>query len=106
MINLTKLLKSLPEMDCVASKEELVSFASNLAHLKQGLLEDEEESNETNESNVNDVDSEVFKGHVVEKSVKKIAFKSCLSCTFKLLMKTLYTVYKFLITLSTTQCTC
>ena len=48
MINLTKLSKSLPEMDCVALKEELVSFASNFKHLKQGLLEDNSDEEESN----------------------------------------------------------
>ena len=97
-------------MDCVALMEQLASFASNFKHLKQGLLEDnsdEEESNETNESNVSDVDSELFKGHVAEKSVKKIACK--LLHQYRLCSaayENLDTVYKFLITVGTTQCTC
>ena len=112
MVNLTTIAEALPEVDTISLKEELLSFASNYHQLKQGLLP----SNDDNLSDLPDYSDEEEDGESPSKvMVKEAACKNCLSCAFRLLSQyqlcstayeNLFLAYKYLVTLSVTQCSC
>jgi len=92
----------------VALQDELISFASSYKDLKKGLLEN------MNDNDSDSLESEKEYTEVAEASAKTTC-KNCLSCTFKLVPEyrlcaaaydNLYAAYKFIVTLSITQCTC
>jgi len=94
----------------VALQDELISFASSYKDLKKGLLENMNDNKNDSDS----LESEEEYAEVAESSAKTTC-KNCLSCTFKLLpeyrlcaaaYENLYAAYKFIVTLSVTQCTC
>ena len=116
MINLTTIAEALPEVDTISLKEELLSFASNYHQLKQGLFP----SNDDNLSDLPDYSTDEGEdGESPSKEaacmVKEAACKNCLSCAFRLLSQyqlcstayeNLFLAYKYLVTLSITQCSC
>ena len=112
MINLTTIAEALPEVDTVSLKEELLSFASNYHQLKQGLLP----GNDNDLSDLSDYGDDDEDGESPSKvMVKEAACKNCFSCTFRLLSQyklcstayeNLFLAYKYLVTLSVTQCSC
>ena len=112
IINLTTIAEALPEVDTISLKEELLSFASNYHQLKQGLFP----SNDDNLSDLPDYSDEEEDGESLSKvMVKEAACKNCLSCAFRLLSQyqlcstayeNLFLAYKYLVTLSVTQCSC
>jgi len=101
---------AVPEIDRVALQDELISFTSSYKELKKGLLKSMNDS----ENDSGSLESEEEYTKVDESSAKKTC-KNCLSCAFKLLSEyrlcaaayeNLYAGYKFIETLSVTQCTC
>ena len=112
MINLTTIAEALPEIDTVSLKAELLSFASNYHQLKQGLFP----GNDDNRSDLSDdSDDEEDVENPSKVMVKEAACKNCLSCAFRLLShyklcstayENLSLAYKYLVTLSVTECSC
>lgn len=105
-VDLRIITSAIPEIDTLALREELLSFASIYKHLKQGLLENSDNS----EDESDDLESDDENTKVAESSVKKTACKNCVACAFTFLSQhrvcaVAYAAYKFIVTLSVTQCT-
>ena len=104
MINLTTIAETLPEIDTVSLKAQLLSFALNYHQLRQGLFP----GNDDSLSDLSDDSDD-------EEDVENAACKNCLSCAFCLLSQyklcstayeNLFLAYKYLVTLSVTKCSC
>ena len=112
MTNLTTIAEALPQVDTISLKAELLSFASNYHQLKQALFP----GNDDNLSDLSDdSDDEEDVENPSKVLVKEAASKNCLSCAFLLLSQyklcstayeNLFLAYKYLVTLSVTQCSC
>ncbi|XP_068122030.1 zinc finger MYM-type protein 1-like [Hyperolius riggenbachi] len=118
-IQLNVISEAVPIIDPVALREELISFASSYKNIRKGLLDhdgDDEESEEV--GLVSDLEEQQISSTSEPSTmsgVKKDSCKNCMSCAFKLLyeyrlcsaaFENLFLAYQYLITLSTTQCTC
>jgi len=107
---LSLIANAVPEIDRVALQDELISFASSYKDPEEGLRENMND----NENDSDSLESEEEYTEVAETSAKTTC-KNCLSCAFNLLpqcrlcaaaYEILYAEYKFIVTLSVTQCTC
>ncbi|CAH2276954.1 zinc finger MYM-type 1-like [Pelobates cultripes] len=104
---------AVPEIDGPVLREELISFASSYRNLSRGLFDSDDETlSSAGEEEPDFSDSEPS---ACKPSMKKLCCQKCMSCAFKLLFQyrlcssayeNLYMAYKYLITLSTTQCSC
>ncbi|CAH2319437.1 zinc finger MYM-type 1-like [Pelobates cultripes] len=104
---------AVPEIDGPVLREELISFASSYRNLSRGLFDSDDETlSSAGEEEPDFSDSEPS---ACKPSMKKLCCQKCTSCAFKLLFQyrlcssayeNLYMAYKYLITLSTTQCSC
>lgn len=111
--------EAIPEIDSVALREELISFTSSYKNIRKGLLNDSDDE----ESEELDLDLDLEEQHTSSSAgpststaaVKKDSCKNCVSWAFKLLyqyrlcsvaFEKLFLAYKYIITLSTTQCAC
>jgi len=110
-VELGLIANAVPEIDRVARQGDLISFALSYKDLNKGLLENMNDIENDSDS----LESEEEYTEVAESSAKTTCKNCSLSCAFTLISEyrlcaaayeNLYAPYKFIVTLSVTQCTC